>query len=57
MARDMYNHLYFVLDIQTIVQLDPWLCPPAEVVVFAATLAMSSNTSDINSPVNAEHSA
>jgi hypothetical protein len=40
-----------------IVHVDPWLCPPAVVVVFAATFAMSSNTSCINSPVTAEHSA
>jgi hypothetical protein len=40
-----------------IVHVDPWLCPPAVVVVFAATFAMSSNTSCISSPVTAEHSA
>src|SRR5271168_875170 len=38
-----------------IVHVDPWLCPPAVVVVFAATFAISLNTSCINSPVTAEH--
>ena len=35
----------------------PGVCPPASVVDSAATLAMSSKTSCISSPVSAEHSA
>jgi hypothetical protein len=38
-------------------QSGPWLWPPFSVVVNAATRAMSSKTSCINSPVKAEHSA
>lgn len=35
----------------------PGLRPPPSVFVMAATLAISSKTSFINSPVTAEHSA